>query len=337
MNFDRVILILACTSLMSYQLFSQEINIGIKSIDIPEYPRGDYVPFSNCPRSQVTKLQFRVENRGDNFNKAGKPQFGSVQIKRLSDGEVLLKEEAVYDFRGFTPGWMNFRFAPIDLSQPGLYEITVESYLIDLETYKKDRSLKPIDSDMSDNKVTYLNRVFDPETLEKDKTYTFNFDDIETKKDLAQQGWNYSYLPDSLRISDKGINGSNAIEMNFTREKNKRKLFTPPVVVTKGAEIDLQFKLVDAKSGKNVTEELISSEGFKVLISFQDICSTGLKVTSTYSIPSARSTEDGYFKFPFILKYNGAGNFRGQIEFSNLSEYQDLLLVIDNVEIIPRS
>lgn len=187
-----------------------------------------------------------------------------------------------------------------------MYEITEESYLVDLELYKEDKTLKPLDSNMPDNKITYLNRVFDPEILERDKISTFNFDDIKTKTELVQQGWNYSYLPDSLRISDKGINGSNAIEMNFTREKNKRKLFTPPVAVTKGAEIDLDFKLIDSKSGKNVTEELILSERFKALISFQDICSTAVKVTSTYSITSARSTEDGFFNFPFKLKYNNA-------------------------------
>ncbi|WKK74105.2 hypothetical protein QYS49_20125 [Marivirga salinae] len=317
-------------------VFAQDINIGIKSIDIPDYPRGDYVPFSNCPRSQVTKFQFRVENRGENFNKAGKPQFGSVQIKRLSDGEVLLKEEAVYDFKGFTTGWMNFRFAPIDLSQPGLYEITVESYLIDLETYKKDRSLIPIDSDMSDNKVTYLNRVFDPETLEKDKTYAFNFDDIESKKDLTQQGWNYSYLPDSLKITEKGIDGSKAVVMNLPKGKNERKLFTPPVSVTNGIEIDFEFKLIDAKSGKNVTEELMVSEGFNAKVSFQDICSTGVKVTSTYSVAGARATKDGFFNFPFKLKYQTEGVYRAQIEFSNMSNYKDLLLVIDNIKMGPK-
>src|SRR5690606_41922609 len=111
---------------------AQGINIGIKYITIPEHPRGDYVPFSNCPQDQITKFEFRVENRGADFDKKDKVIFGSVQIKRLSDGAVLLNEEAVMEFRAFTPGWVRFRFDPIDLSQPGLYEVTVESYMVDL-------------------------------------------------------------------------------------------------------------------------------------------------------------------------------------------------------------
>lgn len=115
MNFTRFILLFVCTLLLSYYVLSQEINMGFKSIEIPEYPSSDYIPFSNCPRKEVTKLQFRVVNRGDSFNKTGKAQFGSVQIKRLSDGAILLNEEGVYSFNGFTPGWRNFRFSPIDL------------------------------------------------------------------------------------------------------------------------------------------------------------------------------------------------------------------------------
>lgn len=331
MHFKKIIIIALLNIISCYHILSQDINIGIKSITIPDHPRGDYVPFTNCQRDKITKLEFRFENRGDDFSKSGKGLYGSVQIKRMSDGLILLNEEVVNEFRSFTPGWVKFKFNPIDLTQEGLYEITVESYIIDLQAYIKDRSIKPIDSDLSDNKVTYINQVINTESLGKDKAYTFDFEGIQTKLDLAKQGWNFSYLPDSLRISEKGINGSTAIETNLARGINKRKLFTPPVAVTEGVEIDFQFKLIDANSGKNVTEELILSEGFKTIISLQDICSTGVKVTSTYSIPSTIPAGDGFFKFPFILKYNDSGNFRGQIEFSNLSNYPDLLLVIDNV------
>src|SRR5690625_1871270 len=135
------------------------INIGIKYITIPEHPRGDYVPFSNCPQDKVSKFEFRVENRGTDFDKKDKAIFGSVQIKRLSDGTVLLNEEAVLEFRAFTPGWVRFRFDPIDLTHPGLYEVTVESYMVDLSAYLKDKSVKPtpLDTDLSDNKVVYVN------------------------------------------------------------------------------------------------------------------------------------------------------------------------------------
>ncbi len=336
MTIKRIIFILSLNFVFSFQIFAQNIDIGIKSIEIPDYPRGDYVPFSNCPRSEVTKFEFRVVNRGDDFNKTGKAQFASVQIKRLSDGAILLNEEGVYSFSGFTPGWRKFRFDPIDLSEPGLYEVTVESYLIDLELYKKDKTLKPIDSDISDNKLIYINRVFNPESLEKEKPFIFNFNELHNKMDLVQEGWNYSYLSDSIQISQDGIGGSNAVAMTVPRGTNKRKIFTPPVSVSNGAEIDLQFKLIDAKSGKNVTSELIASEGFALMISFQDICSTSVKVTSTYSVGSALAAADDYFKFPFMLKYNDGGNLRAQIEFSNLSDYQEILLLIDEVVIQPR-
>src|SRR5690606_22459480 len=66
------------------EVLAQGINIGILSITMPEHPRGDYVPFSNCPQDKVTKFEFRVENRGADFDKKGKAIFGAVQIKRLS-------------------------------------------------------------------------------------------------------------------------------------------------------------------------------------------------------------------------------------------------------------
>src|SRR5690606_6633051 len=60
------------------EALAQGINIGIKYITIPEHPRGDYIPFSNCPQDKVTKFEFRVENRGADFDKKGKAIFGAV-------------------------------------------------------------------------------------------------------------------------------------------------------------------------------------------------------------------------------------------------------------------
>jgi len=42
------------------EVLAHGINIGIKYITIPEHPRGDYVPFSNCPQDKVSKFEFRV-------------------------------------------------------------------------------------------------------------------------------------------------------------------------------------------------------------------------------------------------------------------------------------
>ncbi len=314
------------------EALAQGVNIGIKSITIPESPRGDYIPFSNCPQDQVTKFEFRVENRGTDFDKKGKGIFGSVQIKRLADGAILLQEEAVLEFRGFTPGWVRFRFDPIDLSQAGMYQVTVESYLIDLPTYIKDKSLKPLDTDLSDNKVVYLNKVIDPESLAENELQLFDFEGIQSGADLAAQGWNYSYLPDSLQLSKKGIGGSHSLEIHLHKEtKNKRKLYTPSMAMPEDAHLDFQFKLLDAQSGKNVTEELISSEAFKAQISLQEICATGVVVTYTHKVSDAQVSEDGFFKFPDVPVNQEAGNYRGGIEFANLSDYPDLLLVIDHV------
>ena len=319
------------------EALAQGINIGIKSITMPEHPRGDYVPFSNCPQDQVSKFEFRVENRGADFDKKDKAIYGSIQIKRLVDGTVLLKEEAVLEFRAFTPGWMRFKFDPIDLSQAGLYEVTVKSYMVDLPSYIKDKSLKPLDTDLSDNKVVYVNRVLDPESLETKEKHVFDFEGIQSPIDLAEQGWNPSYLPDSVQTSDQGIGGSKAIEIHLHKgNKNKRKLYTPAMAMPEDAHLDFQFKLLDAQSGKNVTEELMSSETFKAEVSLQKICATGVAVTYKHKVSDAQATEDGFFKFPHVPVHHERGNYRGQIEFSNLSSYPEILLVIDDVVVQPR-
>lgn len=319
------------------EALAQGINIGIKSITMPEHPRGDYVPFSNCPQDQVSKFEFRVENRGADFDKKSKGIFGSVQIKRLADGTVLLNEEAVLEFRAFTPGWVRLKFDPIDLSQAGLYEVTVESYIIDLSAYLKDKSLKPLDTDLSDNKVVYLNKVVDPASLETKEKHLFDFDGMQSTVELADQGWNYSYLPDSVQISNEGIKGSKAIEIHLHKgNKNKRKLYTPAMAMPEDVHLDFQFKLLDAQSGKNVTEELLSSETFKAEVSLQKICSTGVAVTFKHKVSDAQVTEDGFFKFPRVPVHQESENYRGQIEFSNLSGYPEILLVIDHVVVQPR-
>ncbi|MEC3879216.1 hypothetical protein [Parapedobacter sp. 10938] len=321
------------------EMLAQGINIGIKSITIPEHPRGDYVPFSNCPQDKVSKFEFRVENRGADFDKKGKAIFGAVQIKRLSDGAVLLNEEAVLEFRAFTPGWVRFRFDPIDLSQPGLYEVTVESYMVDLPAYLKDKSVKPkaLDTDLSDNKAVYVNRVLDPESLEAKEKHAFDFEGMQSTADLAGQGWNYSCLPDSVHISNEGVGDSKAIEVHLHRgDKNKRKLYTPTVAMPEDAQVDFQFKLLDAQSGKNVTEELMASETFKAAVSLQKICSTGVAVTYKHKVSDAQATEDGFFRFPHVPVHQEPGNYRGQIEFSNLSGYPEILLVVDHVVVQPR-
>ncbi|WP_162633167.1 hypothetical protein [Echinicola strongylocentroti] len=316
------------------EALAQGIDIGIKSITIPEYPRGDYIPFSNCPQDQVTKFEFRVENRGADFDKKGKGIFGAVQVKRLEDGALLLQEEAVLEFRAFTPGWVRFRFDPIDLSQVGLYEVTVESYLIDLSAYIKDKSLKPLDTDVSDNKVVYLSKVIAPASLSENSLQVFDFEGAQSEVDLAAQGWNYSYLPDSLLISNKGLGGSKAIEMHLHQgDKNKRKLFTPSMAMPEAAYLDFQFKLLDARSGKNVTEELISSEAFQAEISLQKICATGVEVTIKHKVSDALATADGFFKFPKVPVHRDPGNYREQIAFTNLSDYPEILLVIDEVRV----
>ena len=316
------------------EALAQGINIGIKSITIPEYPRGDYVPFSNCPQDQITKFEFRVENRGADFDKKDKAIFGSVQIKRLSDGTVLLNEEAVLEFRAFTPGWVRFRFDPIDLSHPGLYEVTVESYMVDLPAYLKNKSVKPtpLDTDLSDNKVVYVNRVTNNELLAENSLNRFDFEGMQSTRDLADQGWNFSHLPDSVQISNKGIGGSKAIEIHLHKgDKNKRKLYTPTVSMVENQQVNFQFKLLDAQSGKNVTEELMSSETFKAEVSHQKFCATGLEVTFKHKVSDAQATEDGFFTFQPMPVYQEPGNFRGQIAFINLSAYPEVLLVIDEV------
>lgn len=313
---------------------AQGINIGIKYITIPEHPRGDYVPFSNCPQDQVTKFEFRVENRGADFDKKGKAIFGAVQIKRLSDGMVLLNEEAVLEFRAFSPGWVRFRFDPIDLSQPGLYEVTVESYMVDLPAYLKDKSVKPtpLDTDLSDNKVVYVNRVTNNELLAENSLNRFDFEGMQSTRDLADQGWNFSHLPDSVQISNKGTGGSKAIAIHLHKgDKNKRKLYTPTISMVENQQVNFQFKLLDAQSGKNVTEELMSSETFKAEVSHQKFCAKGLEVTFKHKVSDAQATEDGFFSFQPMPVYQEPGNFRGQIAFINLSAYPEILLVIDEV------
>lgn len=313
---------------------AQGINIGIKYITIPEHPRGDYVPFSNCPQDQVTKFEFRVENRGADFDKKGKAIFGAVQIKRLADGTVLLNEEAVLEFRAFTPGWVRFRFDPIDLSQAGLYEVTVEAYMVDLPAYLKNKSVKPkpLDTDLSDNKVVYINRVTNNELLAENSLNRFDFEGMQSTRDLADQGWNFSHLPDSVQISNKGIGGSKAIAIHLHKgDKNKRKLYTPTVSMVENQQVNFQFKLLDAQSGENVTEELMSSETFKAEVSHQKFCATGLEVTFKHKVSDAQATEDGFFSFQPMPVYQEPGNFRGQIAFINLSAYPEILLVIDEV------
>ena len=327
------------TAVTATQVSATGIDIGIKYITIPEHPRGDFVPFSNCPQDKVSKFEFRVENRGDDFDKKGKGIFGSVRIKRLSDGAILLHEEGVFEFRAFTPGWVRFKFAPIDLSQAGLYEVTVESYMIDLSAYLKDKSVKPkpLDRDLSDNKVVYSNKVIDPASLAENTLQVFDIEGMQTASDLAAQGWNYSYLPDSLRISNNGIEGSKTIEIHLHKgNKNKRKLYTPPMAMPEDAHLDFQFKLLDAQSGKNVTEELMASEAFQAEVSLQKICATGVVLTYKHKVSEAQTTEDGFFKFPHVPVHHERGNYRGQIEFSNLSSYPEILLVIDDVVVQPR-
>ncbi len=313
---------------------AQGINIGIKYITIPEHPRGDYIPFSNCPQDKVTKFEFRVENRGADFDKKGKAIFGAVQIKRLSDGMVLLNEEAVLEFKAFTPGWIRFKFDPIDLSQAGLYEVTVESYMVDLPAYLKDRSVKPkpLDTDLSDNKVVYVNRVTNNELLAENSLNRFDFEGMQSTRDLADQGWNFSHLPDSVQISNKGIGGSRAIAIHLHKgDENKRKLYTPTMAMVENQQVNFQFKLLDAQSGENVTEELMSSETFKAEVSHQKFCRMGVEVTLKHKVSDAQATEDGFFEFRPMPVYQEAGNFRGQIAFINLSAYPEILLVIDEV------
>lgn len=316
------------------EALAQGINIGIKSITIPEHPRGDYVPFSNCPQDQITKFEFRVENRGADFDKKDKVIFGSVQIKRLSDGAVLLNEEAVMEFRAFTPGWVRFRFDPIDLSHPGLYEVAVEAYMVDLSAYLKDKSVKPkpLDTDLSDNRVVYVNRVTNNELLVENSLNRFDFEGMQSRRDLADQGWNFSHLPDSVQISNQGTGGSKAIAIHLHQgDKNKRKLYTPTVSMAENEQVNFQFKLLDAQSGKDVTEELMASEGFSAEVSVQKICRTGVEVTFKHNASDAQATEDGFFSFRPMPVYQEAGNFRGQIAFINLSAYPEILLVIDEV------
>jgi len=314
------------------QALAEGINIGIRSITIPEHVRGDFVPFSNCPQDKITKFEFGVENRGNDFDKKNKGIYGSIQIKRLSDSTVMLNEHAVYEFRAFTPGWMRFRFDPIDLSQAGMYEVTAESYIIDLPAYIENKSLEPMDTDLSDNKVVYLNKVVGPESLEEKAVHSFTFDGMQTVADLAAQGWNYSFLADSLRISEKGIGGAKSIEMHLHKgNKNKRKLYTPPMAMLEDAHLDFQFKLLDAESRKDITEELIASENFKAEVSIQKLCSTGVSVTLKHRVSDAEPTEDGFFRFPVMPVHQDAGNYRGQIEFFNLSDYPEILLVISQV------
>ena len=97
------------------------------------------------------------------------------------------------------------------------------------------------------------------------------------------------------------------------------------------AHLDFQFKLLDAQSGENLTEELMSSETFKAEVSLQKICSTGVEVTYKHKVSDAQLMEDGFFKFPHVPVHHEPGNYRGQIEFSNLSSYPEILLVIDDV------
>jgi|GEM_PF-5255728 len=313
--------------------FTQDINIGIKNIDIPEYPRGDYVPFTNCQFKEVTKFRFYVENRGADFNKSGKGIYGCVKIIRLSDNKLLLNEEKVLSFSGFTPGWFSFRFEAIDLSQPGLYEVSVESYI----TNTSDKSFEPIDSDYSDNIIKYYNQVYDPETLEKGKSHFFDFDNIETKKDLANLGWNFSYLPDSIRISKSGIAGSNALEFNLTKENNKRQVFTSPVHISEYVVMDFAFKLIDKNTGENITEELMSNQGLTAQVSFQKLCSSGYLFRQDLSSVEVTPLEDGFYKFAEIIDYYSEDQpIRGRFDFINKSDYKDVLIVLENVIIKPR-
>src|SRR5690606_27796629 len=149
-------------------------------------------------------------------------------------------------------------------------EVTVESYMIDLPAYLKDKSLKPLDTDMSDNKVVYINRVTNDKLLAENSLNRFDFEGMKSTRDLADQGWNFSHLPDSVQISNKGIGGSKAIAIHLHQgNKNKRKLYTPPVAMPEDAQVDFQFKLLEAQSGKNVTEELMASEAFQAEVSLQ--------------------------------------------------------------------
>src|SRR5690606_18051886 len=118
--------------------------------------------------------------------------------------------------------------------------------------------------------------------------------------------------------------------------KNKRKLYAPPTAAPEDAHLDFQFKLLDAQSGKDVTEELIASEAFQAEISLQEICATGVAVTVKHKVSDAQATEDGFFKFPQVPVHQESGNYRGQIAFSNQSAYPEILLVIDHVALQPR-
>src|SRR5690606_30699687 len=197
--------------------------------------------------------------------KKGKAIFGAVQIKRLSDGTVLLNEEAVLEFRAFSPGWVRFRFDPIDLSQPGLYEVTVESYMVDLPAYLKDKSMKPtpLDTDLSDNKVMYVNRVTNNELLAENSLNRFDFEGMQSTRDLADQSWNSSHLRDSVEHCYKRTGGRKAIAIHrHEGDKTKRKPHTPTISLVEYQQVHFPFKLLDAQSGKHVTEELVSSETF---------------------------------------------------------------------------
>src|SRR5690606_10456650 len=104
-------------------------------------------------------------------------------------------------------------------------------------------SLKPLDTDLSDNKVVYLNKVVDPASLETKEKHLFDFDGMQSTVELADQGWNYSYLPDSVQISNEGIKGSKAIEIHLHKgNKNKRKLYTPAMAMPEDVHLDFQFK-----------------------------------------------------------------------------------------------
>src|SRR5690606_23843808 len=215
-----------------------------------------------------------------------------------------------------------------------LYEVTVESYMVDLPAYLKDKSMKPtpLDTDLSDNKVMYVNRVTNNELLAENSLNRFDFEGMQSTRDLADQGWNFSHLPDSVQISNKGTGGSKAIAIHLHKgDKNKRKLYTPTISMVENQQVNFQIKLLDAQSVKNVTEELMSSEPFKAEVSHQKFCAKGLEVTFKHKVSDAQATEDGFFSFQPMPVYQEPGNFRGQIAFINLSAYPEILLVIDEV------
>src|SRR5690606_12964206 len=103
--------------------------------------------------------------------------------------------------------------------------------------------------------------------------------------------------------------------------------YTPTMAMLENQQVNFQFKLLDAQSGKDVTEELIVSEAFQAEVSLQKICATGVVVTYKHKVSDAKATENGFFKFPHVPLHHEPGNYRGQIEFSNLSSYPEILLV----------